>query len=232
MGILARQAAARFKNSHRVFTHSFDSATGWKSADNSIREIEWESQRLLIQPPKTPIRGRQRNLLTRGRRRLTQTLVAAILASSVGVIAVTLMLGIHPALDKVTLRKDAAALVSSETQSRTETSPPIAQGRPSPVADNAGIKLVAAQPADLSEPEAPKSSLIANPTSSPEQKRNSDSSAPKKLRASRREPEGRLDRVRNPQIRREVALTQQPYEQKGPSSFLTGISRALGFSRN
>ena len=232
MDILIRQTAARFENSHRVFTHSFDSATGWKSSDNPAGEIESESQRFLAQPPKTPIRGWQKNLLTRGtRRRLptrTQTLVAAILSAFVGVIAATLILGIHPALDKVTLRKDAAELVSLETQSRSETSPPAAQNPPSLMANNAGLELAAAQSADLSQPEAQKSSL----TSPPEQERNSNSSVAKKLRASRRGPEGRLDRVRNPQTQRELALTQQPYKQRGPSSLLAAISRALGFSRN
>jgi len=233
MGVLIRQTATRFENNHRVFTHSFDSATGWKSSDNSTREVEWESQRLLVAPPKTPIRGRQRNLLNRGTRRMwgpspTQTLVAAALSTFVCSTAVTLILGIHPALDKVTLRKDAAELVSLETQSRSETSPPAAQSPPSLMANNAAIDLVAAQPADVSLPEAPDSSL----TSSPEQKRTSNSRVAKQLKASRREPEGRLDRVRNPQTRRELPLTQQPYEQKGPSSLLAAISRALGFSRN
>jgi hypothetical protein len=230
MGILIRQTATRFENSHRVLTHSFDSGTGWKSSENSIREIEWESQRLLVPPPKSPMRGRQKNLLTRGTRRRrrpspTQTLVAATISTFVGLTAVTLILGVHPALDKVTLRKDAAELVSLETQSRSETSPPAAQSPPSLMANNAGVELVAAQPADLSPPE---SSL----TSSPEQKRISNSRVAKQLRASRREPEGRLDRVRNPQTRRELAPTQQPHEQKGPSSLLAVISRALGFSRN
>jgi len=135
MGILIRQTATRLENSHPVFTHSFDSATGWHSSDNLTREIEWESQRLLVQPPETPIRGRQRNLLTRGTRRTrspspTQTLVAATLSTFVGLTAVTLMLGIRPALDKVTLRKDAAELVSLETQSRSEASPLAAQTPP------------------------------------------------------------------------------------------------------
>ena len=66
MGILIRQTATRLETSRRVFTHSFDSATGWNPIDNSTREIEWGSQRSLVQPPVTPIRGRQRNLLTRG----------------------------------------------------------------------------------------------------------------------------------------------------------------------
>lgn len=232
MGILIRQAPTRLENSHRVFTHSFDSATGWKSSDNLIREIEWESRRFLVQPPKTSIRGRPRNLLTRGTRRSwptrTQTLVAGILSTFVGVAAVTLILGIHPALDKMTLRKDAAELVSLETQSRSEASPPATQSPPALMANNAGIELVAAQSTDLSQPEAQKSRL----TSSPGQERNSNSSVAKKLRASRREPEGRLDRVRNPQTRRELALTQQPYEPRGPNSLLAAISRALGFSRN
>jgi hypothetical protein len=138
------------------------------------------------------------------------------------------MLGVHPALDKVTLQKDAAELVSLERQSRSETSPPAAQSAPSPMANNAGVELVAAQPADLSQPVAPESSL----TSSPEQKRTSNSRVAKQLRASRREPEGRLERVRNPQTGRELALTQQPYERKGPNSLLAAISRVLGFSRN
>jgi hypothetical protein len=181
MGILIRQTATRFENSHRVFTHSFDSTTGWQSSDNSTREIEWESQRLHVPPPKTPIRGRQRDLLTKGTRRRrrpgpTRTLVAAVLSTFVGLTAVTLVLGVHPALDKVTLQKDAAELVSLETQSRQETSPPADQSPPSLMANNA--------------------------------------------------------RVRSSQTRRELALTQQPYEQKGPSSLLAGISRALGFSRN
>src|SRR5262249_46581472 len=171
------------------------SATEWTSSDNSTREIEWESQRLLVPPLETPIRGRQRNLLTRetrGRRRPspTQTLVAATLSTFVGLTAVTLLLGFHPALDKVTLRKDAAELVSLETQLRSETSPPAAQSPPSPIANNPDIELVAAQPKDLSQPEVPKPSL----TSSPEKKGNSNSSAAKKRRASRREPEDRLDR--------------------------------------
>ena len=156
MGILIRQTATRLENSHPVFTHSFDSATGWHSSDNLTREIEWESQRLLVQPPETPIRGRQRNLLTRGTRRTrspspTQTLVTATLSTFVGLTAATLMLGIHPALDKVTLRKDAAELVSLERQSRSEASPLAAQTPPSPIANNAGIELVAAQPADTNE---------------------------------------------------------------------------------
>ena len=174
MDILIRQTAARFENSQRVFTHSFDSATGWASSDNPAREIESESKGFLAQPPKTPIRGRQKNLLTRGTRRRrptrTQTLVAAILSAFVGVTAATLFLGTHPALDKVTFRKDAAELVSLETQSRWETSPLAVQNPPSLEASNAG--------------------------------------------------------------RREIVLTQQSYEQRGPSSFLAGISRALGFSRN
>jgi len=232
MGILIRQTATRLENSHPVFTHSFDSATGWHSSDNLTREIEWESQRLLVQPPETPIRGRQRNLLTRGTRRTrspspTQTLVAATLSTFVGLTAATLMLGIHPALDKVTLRKDAAELVSLERQSRSEASPLAAQTPPSPIANNAGIELVAAQPADLSQPETLKSSL----TSSPEQKRTSNSSVAEKPRASRREPKDRLDRSRNLQMHREVALTEQPYEQRRPSSLWASIGRVLGFSR-
>jgi len=226
MGILVHQTATRFKNSDGVFTHSFDSAAGWESGER-------ESRRSLVSPPDTPIRSRQRNLLTRAIRRRrwpapAQTLVAVILSCSIGVTAVTLILGIHPALDKVTLRKDAAELVSLETRSRSETSAPAAPTPSSPRADDAGIKLVAARPAAISQPEAPKSSL----TSSPEQKRNSDFSAAKKPRASRREPEGRLDRLRNPQVRRAVALAERPYEQRGLSSLLAGISRALGFSRD
>src|SRR5262249_43313742 len=112
MGILIRRTATRFENSHRVLTHSFESASGWKSFDNSIREIEWESRGSLVQPPEIPIRGRQRNLLGRARRKRrpgsTPALVAATLSTFIGLTAVALMLGIHPALDKATLRKDAA----------------------------------------------------------------------------------------------------------------------------
>jgi hypothetical protein len=137
------------------------------------------------------------------------------------------MLGIHPALDKVTLRKDAAELVSLETQSRSEASPLAAQSPSSPVANNAGVELVAAQPADLSQPEAPEASW----TNSPEQKRTSNSSVAEKPRASRREPKDRLDRSRNLQMHREVALTEQPYEPRRPSSLWASIGRVLGFSR-
>jgi hypothetical protein len=174
MGILIRQTAARLENSHRVFTHSFDSATGWKSSDNLTREIQWESLRFLVQSPQTPIRARQRNLLSRGTRRRrptrTRTLVAAVLSAFVGATAVTLGLGIHPALDKVTLRKDAAELVSLETRSRSETSLAAAQSPPSRMVNNGG--------------------------------------------------------------RRELALTQQPYEPRGSSSLLVGTSGALGFPGN
>jgi hypothetical protein len=237
MGFLIRHSTTPFKDSHMVFAHSFDSTAGWKASDNSGRETEWESQGLLVQPRSTPILGRAKSLLTTGTRRSRRlapilATVGVLLSGFVGTVVVILVLGIHPAPDKVTLRKDAAELASLEMQSRMNASFTEVQSLPSPMADNAEIDLVAARPVDLLQSEVPKLTLIPSRASSPEQKRNSNSGTAKKLRGSRRGPEGRLDSARNPRSRRQVAPTQQRYEQKGPNSFLASISRALGFSRN
>lgn len=219
-----------------VFTHSFDNTAGWKSSDNPGRETD---PQVLVEPRSTPILGRAKNLRTTGTRqsrRLAPILatMAVLLSGLVGTTVVILILGVHLAPDKVTLRKDAAELASLETQSRMNTSLTEAQSLPSPMANNAEIHLVAAGPVDLPQSEAPNLTLIPGQASSPEQKTNSDSGTAKKLRASRRVPKGRLDSARNPRPRTPVAPVpvQQQYDQKGPSSLLANIGRALGFSRN
>jgi hypothetical protein len=56
---------------------------------------------------------------------LAQTLLAAIFLGSIGVTVVTL--GIHPAPDKVTVLKDAAEVVSRETNPQTQREFDLAQ---------------------------------------------------------------------------------------------------------
>lgn len=75
-----------------------------------------------------------------------QTLLATGLSAFLGVALVILILGIHTAPDKLTLRKDAAELASLVTQSRLDDPHTEARSLPSATATDPGIDRVDAQP--------------------------------------------------------------------------------------
>lgn len=238
MKSLIYHPTTRFKYWDRVFAHSFDNAAGWKASNHSRIGIEREPQKLGVPARNIPILGRpkiSRPIRTgRGRRPgPIQTLLATGLSGFLGVALVILILGIHPAPDKLMLQKDAAELASLETQSRLDDSHTEAPSLPSATATNAGIDRVDAQPDERPQSEAPKSRLIASRASAVERKRDTDSGgARKQLRAFKRDLEGRSDNVRNPQRQTALASTRERYGQRGLSSFFAGISHALGFSSN
>jgi hypothetical protein len=230
---LIRPTTIRFKNSNRVFAHSFDDAAGWKTSDRSSIGIEKESESVAVPPRNISILRRSKNLHSRrsvGRKRLgpiQTTLLAAGSLAFLCVILVILVQNIHPAPDKLTLQKDAAELASMETQSRKEDRQIEARTSPSAAASSIETDLIVAQPEEHSQSQAPESRLIAsniNPLAPITDAGSSEAKA--RLRAFKR------DHARHPQRPRAVAPTQQPNKQQGLSLFFAHIGRALGFSTN
>ena len=146
-----------------------------------------------------------------------------------GVTFVILIQNIHPAPNKLTLRKDAAELARLERESHMDAARGESESVPSPVAGK-GV-MVDVQPEERSQPEALKPMLITNRASSLDQQRNTHLGGTRRPKSLKRDLEGRPDGLRDTQTQK-VAPARQRYEKRGLSSFFAGIGHALGFSRN
>lgn len=238
IGVLICQTGRRFGNTERVFTHNFDSVSGWESSDHSITRIEREKCGFGGLLPPVPIPHHSKNLGTVTEARSwcpgsIQKLLAAGLTAFLGLVLVIVFQNIRLAPDKVLLKKDATELSSLETQPRMEDPPAKPQSLPLATVGKARIADVSAPMEDHPQSEASKSRLIARLASSAAPNRNTDlGGARKHPRAFKRDLESRGHKDRNPQTQKAVAPARQRCEPRGLSSFFAGISRALGFSTN
>jgi hypothetical protein len=160
-----------------------------------------------------------------------QALLATGSLASLCVIFLLIIQNICPVPTKLTLQKDAAELARLETQLRLGNSHSETRSLPSAAVADAGTERIDVKTQEHLEFEAPRSALSASRMSSVDRKRDAGSGGAKKhLRPFKRGMEGRPDYVRNLYNQMTIAPTREHHKLQGLGSFLSAMSRTLGFS--